>query len=410
MLLFSDLQNEVKRRSTKNQAGTQFDEAAKSAINSSLFRISREAPWRVMRRKAYFTTDAQYTTGTGAASITNGQKTLTVTGATFITDNIKVGRRMQIGASQLVYTIRTITGETTLTVDKAFDGTTGSTLSYKIYGTEEYNLPIQASHRLFLWHDQFGYPMPMTYITDQDFFKSRVALSYNYIPTHFRMWGEDMVLRQPNSASVMRISSSSTSDTTKNITIFGTVSGYPDYEIITTNASDGTTAVSGTKSFTSIERVVKDASTLGRITVDCNSAAVTIAVLPVGDTTGGILYRKVQLYPLPQTAFDINCWYYKDPYRLVNSGDIHELGQEFDECIILLAVSKVTMEQNKEEGDKFYSLFKEELKTLRRENMDDISWIPSLHKPKESYQQDLFINPNISYSQLGGNFGPMKRY
>lgn len=409
-LLFSDLQTEVKRRATKDQGGTQFDDAVKTAINSALFRIAREAPWRVLRRKTYFTTDAEYTTGTGAVSVTASSKSVSVTGATFLTDGIQVGRRLQLGGSNLVYTIRTITSETAFTVDKAYDGTTSTTQSYTIYGREEYNLPIQASHRLFLWHDQFGYPLPMAFITDQDYFKSRVSLSTRGIPTHFRMWGEDMVLRQPNTGSVMRISSSSSSDTTKNVTIFGTVGGYPDYETITTNASNGTTAVSGSKTFTYVERVVKDASTVGRITVDSNSANVTVAVLPVGDTTAGILYRKVQLYPLPEDAFDVQVYYYKDPYRLVNSGDCHEMGQEFDEAIILLSVAKIKMETGQEEGEKFFSLFKDELRILRQENLDDISWIPTLQKAKDSRHMDLFINPNLSYSQLGGNFGPIRRY
>ena len=33
----------------------------------------------------------------------------------------------------------------------------------------------------------------------------------------------------------------------------------------------------------------------------------------------------------------MNVKYYKDAYRLVNTGDVHDLGQDFDEAIILLS-------------------------------------------------------------------------
>lgn len=407
MFTFVDLQNEVKRRATKDQGGTQFNTAVKNVINTSLFRVGREASWRVLRRKSYFTTETSYTTGTGAASVTNGSKSVTVTGATFITDNIKIGRRIKFGGSAYYYTIRTITGETTLTIDKNYDGTTSAVQSYSILPTEEYNLPIQAGHRMFMWHNAYGYPYKLTYVTDQDFRGSGVCDTNISVPTNYRMWGEDMVIEQPLQASVMRIASSSSADTSIQVTVFGVVSGYPDYETITTNASDGTTAASGSKSFTSIERVIKSASTTGRITVDCNSANTTVAVLPVGDTTGGIMYRKVQLWPLPDAVDDIYVQYYKDPYRLVNDNDVHEMGQDFDEAIILLATSKLKYEQDQAEGDKFLLLYKDEVKNLKKTNADKIDWLPTLQRDNSMSNRGGLIHNQLGYNQLGGNYGPM---
>lgn len=408
MFTFADLQNEVKRRATKDQGGTQFTTAIKNVINTSLFRVAREAAWRVLRRSSYFTTETSYTTGTGAVSVTNGSKNFSVTGATFLTDNIKVGRRIKFGTSGTYYTIRTITSETAGTIDINYDGTTSTTTSYSILPTEEYNLPIQAGHRMFMWHRSYGYPYKMEYVTDQDFRGSGVIDTNISTPVCYRMWGEDMIIEQPLAASVMRITSSSSSDTSIPITVFGTVSGYPDYEIITTNASNGTTAVSGSKSFTAVERVIKGSSSVGRITVDCNSANTTVAVLPVGDTTGGIMYRKVQLWPLPDAVFDINVQYYKDPYRLVNDADIHELGQEFDEAIILLSMAKLKYEQNQTEADKAFGLYSDEIRSLRKTNADKIDWLPKLQKTN-NMNTGSRIHSQLNYNQLGGNYGPMSR-
>jgi hypothetical protein len=260
-----------------------------------------------------------------------------------------------------------------------------------------------------MWHEEYGYPYKMNYITEQDFIESNSTIPDKGVPTHYRQWGSDMILEQPKAASVMRISSSSASDLNIPVTVFGIVSGYPDYEIITTNATDGTTAVSGKKSFTTVERIVKSAATVGRITVDCNTANTTVAVLPVGDTTNGIIYTKIQLWPLPNSVFDMNVNYYKSVARLVNTGDVHELGSQFDEAIILLSTCKIKAQDNQSEATGFYNLYTDEIKNLRKTDMDKIDWMPQLKRAGQSSNADLGVRPNLRYRQVGSNYGPYSR-
>lgn len=404
-LTFSDLQQEVLRRSVRDSGGSQFNNAVKTVINTSLFRVGRDGLWRSMRRRSTFDTVTTYSTGTGAGTFTNGSKNVTVTGATFITDGIKVGRRVSLQGDSNIFTIRSITGETTFTIDRNYSGTTiTGTGAYSILAQEEYNLPIQAGHKMFMWHEEWGYPYQLSYIPDQQFYGSGVDNTEESIPVGYRMWGEDMIISQPREASVVTIASSSSSDTNISVTVFGIVSGYPDFEVISTNSTNGTTSSSGSKSFSSVERVVKASSSVGRISCTTNSGGVTISVLPVGDTTAGILYRKVQLYPLPNGVYPINVQYYKDPYRLVNDGDVHELGQDFDEAIILLATAKMKYENNQAEGDRFLALYKDELLSLRRTNMDKIDWFPKQGKAFSSRQG--MVHSQLAYSQIGPNYGP----
>jgi len=399
-MTFSDLQVEVKRRAQKDSGGSNFDTAISNLINTSLFRVSREALWRPLRRKTTFDTVTTYSTGTGAGTFNNGSKSVSVTGATFITDGIKVGRRISLSGDSNVFTIKTITGETTLTIDQNYGGESTTSGDYSILAQEEYNLPIQAGHKMFIWHEVWGYPLQLQYVPDQEFFGSGVITTTESTPVAYRMWGEDMVISQLLEASVITIVSSSASDTTGSVTVFGTVSGYPDYETINLN---GTTSAAGSKSFTKVERVVKSGSTIGRVTVTSNSSNNTVAVLPVGDTTAGIQYKKIQLFPLPNDIFPINVQYYKDPYRLVNAEDVHELGQEFDEAIILLATSKMKYENNQNEGDKFYALYQDEIRSLRRTNADKIDWFPKQGRPNTS--RVGMVHPYLSYAQIGANYG-----
>ena len=409
-LTFLDLQNEVKRRSTRDQGGTQFDTATKNLINTSLFRLSMETPWRQLRRKSVLTTVEEYTTGTVTTSLDS--KTWTGSGTSWLTTtNARKGRRIEItgsaSASSKLFTIDTITADTTLTTTEAYDVTGAGTLAYKILGQEDYTLPPQVGRVAMLWHEEYGYPFAMRYATDREFYESGLDLDNDDIPVLYRMWGEDYVLEQPKAASAMRIASSSSSDTTIDVTIFGTVSGYPDYETITTNGSDGTTAVSGSKSFTSVERVVSESSTVGRITVDANSANTTVAVIPVGDTTAGIMYKRIQLYPIPDRIMDINIAYYKEPYRLVNDEDVHELGQEYDEALILLCTSRIKAEESQlKDSTLFFQMYQDELRILRRKNADKLDWLPRLQRPNERHRGRARVNRYLTYSQLGSNYGP----
>jgi len=408
-MTFNDLQEEVKRRATLNQGGTQFDTASKNVLNSSLFRLGRDALWRPLRRKATIDTVTTYTTGSGGGTFTNGSKDVTVVGATLLTDNIQPGRRIKLQGSNTDYTIKTITGETTLTIDINFSGTTISgTGTYSILAQEEYVLPVQSSHRLFMWHEWYGYPMMMTYISDQTFYSRGIFNTTTSIPQAYRMWGEDWIKEQVKEPGVVTIVSSEAADQNIQVTVFGTVSGYPDYEIITTDSSNGTTPVAGSKSFSSAERIVKSSSSTGRITATADSGSTTLSVMPVGDTTSGIKYAKFQLYPLPNQVRPINLQFYKDPYRLVNDGDVSELGQEFDEALILMAVAKVNYETNKDEGDKFFAMYKDEVRSLKKHNVDKIDWFPSLHSRRASGIGN--VHPNLLYQQVGPHYGRSSRF
>lgn len=400
MLIYSKLQEEVKRRATKNQDGGEYTNAVKTAINSSLFRISREARWRSMRRKTTFSTRGTYSVGSGVGAYTLDSTLITVPTASFLTAGIKIGQRINLSGDRNYHIIETIPTESTITIKEAYSGTTTLLGTYEIMGQEEYNLPIQAGHSMFLWYENGGSPQPLHYLPDQDFFLGGVSSG---TPTHYRMWGEDMVIEQPRSSSVITISSSSSTDTDISVSVFGLVAGYPDFEVVMTNSSNGTTSVAGSKLFSHVERVAKNNSSTGRISVTVNSGLTTVAVLPVGDTTAGIVYKKIQLWPYPDEAFPINVFYYKDPYRLVNDGDISELGASFDEAIILMATGKIKAESNQAEGDKFFLFAMDEIKSLKKTNIDKIDWFPKLEAPLYYWGGD--VHPYLNARQVGSNYG-----
>ena len=403
-MLYVDLQNEVKRRATRDQGGTQFNTPVKNVLNFSLFRIARDSLWRPLRRKAIFSTVTSYTTGSGNGSFTNASATVFVTGATFVTDGVVTGRRVKLSGDGGFHTIKEVNGETELTLERSYSGTATTTGTYSVLGQEEYNLPMQVGHRMFMWHEEYGYPVQMVYMTDQEFYSSTWDNVSEAVPTWYRMWNENRVINQPLEPSIITVNSSDNGDTSISIMVAGTVEGFPDSETIATDGANGTALNSGNKTFSNIDRVTKGSTTSGRIQVFSNSTNNNIAVIPVGDITDGALLSKVQLYPLPNTAFNMHVQYYKDPMKLVNDGDVHELGEEFDESIILLSVSKIKAEENQKEGSIWFSMYQDEIRSLRKTNVDKIDWFPGLKRPYGSGAGGT-VNHILSYRQIGPFYG-----
>jgi hypothetical protein len=399
---YGDLQAEVKRRALRNQSGTEYDEEIKNIINTSLFRTAREAAWRCLRRKTYFTTKSSYNSGTNYMTVINSSTAFSMsnTGCSFWQDKIEIGRYIKFGTDSWNYTIRALNSGTNGVIDLAYRGTTSTATTYEILPQAEYNLPIQVDHRAFLWHEDYGYPYRMDYIPEQSFLDGGIDLVEKNTPTHYRMWGEDTVMAQVPTATPLMIVSSSATDSTVNIMMFGKISGYPYYESV---KLAGTTTTKTAYEFESVERISKDGDTYGRITVTSSRGSYTVAVLPAGDTTATIKYSKVQLYPLPNRNFDINVYYYKDPYRLVNDDDIHELGQEFDEAIILLSVAKIKYQDSQTEADRWFGLYNDEIRNLKKTNMDKIDWLPTLQRPGRA-RGNNYVHPQLKRNQAGSYF------
>ena len=405
--MFKYLQDEIKRRALKNQSGTEFDDEVKNVANASMLRLAREAKWRVLRRKAYFDTKASYTSGTNFVSVTNSSNAFSfiTTAANLWTDKVEVGRRIHLGTSSWDYTIRTINSNTNGTIDMAYRGTTATRTTYEIYPQEEYALPVQVDHRCILWHEDFGYPFRMHYIPTQTFLDRGLVLTEKNICTHYRMWGESSAKAPLPTATPLVITLSSTTDIGVAVTVMGTVAGYPRTERVAWGAVANTNTA---YEFESVETISKDSNTVGTISIVSSRGSYAIAVLPAGDSTDVVKYSKVQLFPLPNRVFPINVFHYIDPYKMVNDGDAHLLGENFNEAIILLSVAKFKYQDSQTEGDKWIKMYEDERDSLKKFNVDKIDWLPILERPNQG-RTDPFVTKGLLYRQAGGYYGPSSR-
>ena len=130
--------------------------------------------------------------------------------------------------------------------------------------------------------------------------------------------GESAVKAQPSAASTITVQSSSTSDITQKVRIWGKVSGEEISELVSLS---GTTAVAGTNSYTSISRVSKDAVTAGYVTV--KASTTTLATISPRETAS--TYTKINLYKTSATALSVYLTYRKKFQKLDYDEDVIEI-------------------------------------------------------------------------------------
>ncbi len=165
------------------------------------------------------------------------------------------------------------------------------------------------------------------------------------IMTIFDMLGAS---NDPSSASVLTLSSSSATDTSQFVTVRGIVGGEIDVEEI---ALDGTTSVSTNKSFTRIFSIGKNATTVGRITITSNSAAVTIAVLSPQEKT--IKIRQFRAYPTPDATYTIQFKFFAIPPILTSRYQDAEIPHRWDYIIDQYAFALALQAKGKEQIEEF---------------------------------------------------------
>ena len=78
--------------------------------------------------------------------------------------------------------------------------------------------------------------------------------------------------------------------------------------------------------------------------------------------------------------------------------------QDFDEAIVLLATAKLQGEESKRDVTTFFTMFQDEIKVLRRKNVDKLDWLPRLQSPARTGSPRF--HSQAKFSQAGSKFGP----
>lgn len=134
---------------------------------------------------------------------------------------------------------------------------------------------------------------------------------------------------------VLTISSSSSSDTSINVRIYGTVNDLPAYETITTDASDGTVSSSGSKAFSEVFSIVKLSTSVGEITV--SSVPTELVVIPAEKLALEQRFSYIKLYPILDQDMTIYFLKKRKQYVISSRNDFSILSNTHDNAILKLA-------------------------------------------------------------------------
>lgn len=153
-------------------------------------------------------------------------------------------------------------------------------------------------------------------------------------------WFEGVsVLAQPSSASVLAVVSSSASDTSQTVRIWGTDSnGAEVNDSVTLN---GTNAQNTTVSFARVDRVSKDSNAAGLVSATSNAGAVT--VFKMDPYNFGTSNNVIRLMPPSGSAVTFNYTYKFKLPRLLNDEDTPML--DCSHCLVIGAYVSALRQQ-----------------------------------------------------------------
>ena len=267
------------------------------------------------------TIDTIAAVGTGTAAITESSATVTISGATPASGH--KGRFIYFEGDLRSYRIIAVSGQD-YTIDPAYAGSTDGTATYTVY-VDTYNLPPDVQDIDYIVV-RGAATRKLVRISPSRYFELNPGEFERNTPSHYWLDGST-VKNQPLTAGVVTVASSDTTDVSKVVTVRGEVGGEEDYEEITTDGSDSTTPVAGSKSFSVIYSGVKSTNDwVGRCTITTDSTATTVAIIAPELLHNN--YQKLVVKPIPAVSERLRLSYYRRPMPLIRDADVPEQGME----------------------------------------------------------------------------------
>jgi len=195
---------------------------------------------------------------------------------------------------------------------------------------------------------QTATPVKLDQIRDELFFKLVPNPTDTGNPRFYRMWVVDGVAVRLDAADTINVVSDSNNDA-GSAELAISVSGYDSNGIWITETYqlNGTTAVSGSKTFAAREIVIgKQKDTTGTITISEASGSTTLLKLGPDERTAR--FKVISLYPIPSSAITIYVEYYTRIPSMENDSDTPMLDIKWHYVVRLGALSKVYQYLNKE--------------------------------------------------------------
>lgn len=201
--------------------------------------------------------------------------------------------------------------------------------------TLEYLLALDFGRMNSMWHKEDSVVSDIPKLTKKYFKGNDLSTTLTGTAQKFYINRQSGVTGTISSASVVTLQSTESSDTNIDIRIYGMVNGLPTYETVTTHSSNGTTASSGSKSFSEIYYVTKSKTSSGEITVSV--VPDEIVVIPSGFLTTNMRYTYIKLYPIPDADITVYYNYKRKQFDISDNNDSHILSDAHDNAILKLA-------------------------------------------------------------------------
>lgn len=307
---------------TPSNAGGEFRDFVKRAINNVILDISTRQQFRFLETTNDFITVGTHTTGTVA--VTQDSKTVTGTATAWTAD--MVGRQFRVDGTNIVYQVATFVSGTSITLDRAYQDDTATVQNYSIF-RNRYTLPIDFDHMTSVKERSRGIPLFENHSMEFDSFLPNPTATG--VPRHYFIHGEEILTHSDGTVSVTNGSATVTGTGSNWETDKGNLNGVDDHikRTFRVGTDDKTYVVASIESATSL-------------TLERNYEGSTNA--SAAYTMKG-KFKNIFLHPIPDARYEIEHKHFKVPAVLGQDIDVPDIPDKYDHIIVAGATHRVAL-------------------------------------------------------------------
>jgi hypothetical protein len=369
---YRDIQNQVLINVGRTSATADGDITTfvKNSINNTMNDMVSRADFRFMRREVDFITIDDYAVGTIA--VTNGSATVTGTGTVWTAEF--VGRKFRRNGDEIVYQIASRSSDTSITLDRTYQGVTGSSLNYTIY-QDRYKLPLHFDKIISVVERNRG--RFLTELTTPNFADFQPDPETFDQPYSFYIFGREKLTYTTGTVTV-------TNDS-RTVTGSGTVWDIDDHTRRVFN-------VNGTNESYTVETVDSSTQvTLDRVYERATAAAQNYTM--VG------LYQNINLFPIPDDVYEIELRGQITPDMLSRNTDIPDIPRKYHNVIVDGSTAEILSRFEKPNAVFYESRYERGISVMIQDNYVSRTRLDQMGRHRENSRAD--VNQfNVNWNSL----------
>jgi hypothetical protein len=244
---------------------------------------------------------------------------------------------------------------------------------------------------------QIDTPLQLKRIWIGDFDRLFPYPTENGKPQYYMELLEDRVKGQPTTTSKVVMRSTSSQDITgqtgsTKVSIYGVSGGEDRTELVTLSA---TNVISSTNTYSKLYAITPDIDPVGSLRFTQATVGTSLLDLYPGEISRS--YKKIQLYPIPDSAYTMYIRYQAKQPKLINDSDSPVIPDRFTDVIVNMSIGEMLLKQGDSKAAIWVQLGQQGVAGLLKEQELMYDYVPALKHMDMAYSYTDMSNPFTWY-------------